>query len=109
MPSAAKRGGNRLDLCSRGLPEARVPPGRQVEGIRLDATHDVQVQMKYGLLARVSARQKERLSLGAEQPPLASRDLGAQLEHVRQFLRSRIGEFDGMPSGNDERMPLAER
>jgi hypothetical protein len=69
----------------------------------------MQMQMEYRLLARVSAGEKERFALRAEDVPLPSRDCRAKLKHRSQFLRSRIEELHGMPFGNDKRMPFSER
>jgi|SRR5580658_5291008 hypothetical protein len=69
----------------------------------------MQMQMKYGLLSCVPAREKESFSLGAKESPLPLRDLGAELKHGRKLFRSWIGEFHGMPFGNYKRMPFSQR
>ena len=68
----------------------------------------MKMQMKYRLLARVSACEKEGFPLRAKDLPLPSRDCRAKLKHRRQFLGSRIEEVHGMPFGNYERMPFSE-
>jgi hypothetical protein len=68
----------------------------------------MQMQVKYGLLARVPTREKERFSLRAQELPLPSRDLGTELKHGCELLWRWIGEFHGMSFWYHQGMPFAE-
>ena len=68
----------------------------------------MQMQVKYGLLARIPTCEKERFSLRAQELPLPSRDLGTELKHGCELLWSWIGEFHGMSFWNHQGMPFAE-
>ena len=68
----------------------------------------MQMQVKYGLLARVPTREEERFTLRPKKLPLPSRDLGAELKHGCQLLWRWIGEFHGVPFWNHQGMPFAE-
>jgi hypothetical protein len=69
----------------------------------------MQMQVKYGLLARVPTREKERFSLRAKKLPLPSRDLGTELKHGCELLWRCIGKFHGMSFWDHQGMPFAER
>jgi len=68
----------------------------------------MQMQVKYGLLARMPTREKERFSLRAKKLPLPPRDLGAELKYCGELLWSCIGEFHGMSFWNHQGVPFAE-
>ncbi len=61
-------------------------------------------------IARPPRRWREKgFALGTEGLSLPPRDLRAELEHGCCFLGGKIGIFHGMPFGNDQRVPFAER
>ena len=73
MMVSAKLGGDGIKLRPQRLSDAAVPRGARSISSLSAAGHDVQMQVKHGLLARDSARQEQCLAFGAKESPLPAR------------------------------------